>query len=103
MIAPPGSLKKNHDLSGVVLDHYGLFPRSILHLFNQISGKGDVITLSICQMGGWGYVPVDLVKDEMVYFDDRELKYVGLHEVVLNEPSDVIKLMVMLEAKRCAD
>ena len=64
MIAPVGSLKKNHDMSGSVLDHYGVFPRAVLQLFNQISGKGDVITLSICQMGGWRYFPIDLVADK---------------------------------------
>ena len=103
MIAPPGSLKKNHDMSGAVMDHYGLFPRSVLELFNQLSGKGDIITLSICQMGGWGYFPVDLITDTMVFFDDKDMKYVGLHEVILNEPGDVIKVMLMLESKRYAD
>jgi len=31
------------------------------------------------------------------------LKYVGLQEVVLNDISDVVKLMIMLEKKRFAD
>ena len=64
MIAPVGSLKKNHDMGGSILDHYGVFPRAVIDLFNKISGKGDVITLSICQMGGWRYFPIDLISDQ---------------------------------------
>lgn len=103
MIAPVGSIKKNHDMSGQVLDHYGIFPRAVLQLYQQIGGKGDVITLSICQMGGWRYFPIDLVSDRQIYFDDISLRYVGLTEVFLNDASDVIKLMIMLEKKRFAE
>ena len=105
LIAPSGSIQKpgGHDLSGAVLDHYGIFPRAVLQLFNQISGKGDVMTLSICQMGGWRYLPMDCVTDKSVFFDDKLLKYVGLQECVLHEASDVIKYMIMLEKKRFAE
>lgn len=48
MIAPVGSLKKGHDMSGSVLDHYGILPRAVIEIFNQINGKGDVLTLSVC-------------------------------------------------------
>jgi hypothetical protein len=50
MIAPVGSIKKKggHDLSGAILDHYGLFPRTVLQLYQQVAGGGSICTLSIC-------------------------------------------------------
>ena len=84
-------------MSGSVLEHYGIFPRAVLQLFNQITGKGDVVTLSICQMGGWNFFPMDMVADRIVFFDDLSLRYIGLNEVILNDASEVIKLMILLE------
>ena len=80
MIAPVGSIKKagGHDMGGAVLDHYGLFPRTVLQLYSQIAGPGNVLTLSITQMGGWRYFPVDLITDKTIVFDDRLGRYVGL-------------------------
>ena len=101
MIAPVGSLKKGHDLGGSILSHYGLFPRTIIDLFNRINGRGDVMTLSICQMGGFEYLPKDLIADQLVYFDMVDiLEYIGLTEKVLESVSDIVKIMVMLEKKR---
>jgi Rad3-related DNA helicase len=36
MIAPVGSIQKKggHDMSGAVLDHYGIFPRTVIDLYN---------------------------------------------------------------------
>ena len=100
MIAPVGSLKKNHDLGGQILDHYGVFPRAVLQLFEQIKSKGGLMTLSICQMGGWQMFPIDLVSDKTILFDDKMLQYMGLSEVVLNSQTDIVNLMLMLEKKR---
>ena len=35
MIAPVGSIKKvgGHDMGGGILDHYGIFPRTVLKLY----------------------------------------------------------------------
>lgn len=36
LIAPTGSIQKEggHDMSGAVLDHYGILPRTLIDLYN---------------------------------------------------------------------
>lgn len=54
-------------------------------------------------MGGWRYFPIDIISDQQIYFDDISLRYVGLTEVILNDISEVIKLLLLLEKKRFAE
>lgn len=107
MIAPVGSIKKKggHDMGGAVLEHYGIFPRTVLHLYNLISGMGPghICTLSLCQMGGWAYFPIDLVTGEGCYFDYNDNFYFGLTETIIKDPSDIIKYLIILEQKRSVD
>ena len=50
LIAPVGSFKKfGTDESGQILEHYGLFPRAALTIFNllQNSGRKYILTCNI--------------------------------------------------------
>ena len=61
------------------------------------------MTLSITQMGGWRYFPKDLSNDRDIVFDDRLNRYVGLSEAVLNDVSDIVKHLILLEKKRFSE
>lgn len=52
-------------------------------------------------MGGFEFFPKDLFMDRFVYFDMVSInKYIGLSEVILNDISDVINVMLTLEKRR---
>ena len=65
MIAPVGSLNApgGTDPSGELLEHYGLFPRTALRIYDLLakSKAKFMLTLTVCQVGGWGFHPMDLI------------------------------------------
>ena len=93
MIAPVGSLNKpgGVDMSGEILPHYGIFPRTVLTLFRELKDSNAVMTISVVQCGGWMYYPHDLLKNSANIRIDANHNYIGLTEIEITCEADLLK------------
>ena len=104
MIAPVGSLNKKGgvDMSGSMLSHYGLFPRTTIAIFRELQNSGVTMTMSIVQCGGQAYVPTDLLNGSVIRIDNNH-NYIGLTEVEINSEADLLDTFQKIEKLRYSD
>jgi hypothetical protein len=97
-LGPPGTFKKDAKFTGEIEDHFGMFPRAAMKIFQHAESVGAICTIALAQ--DYFREISCMINDKVVKVDPNLNVLTGLKEVLVDSVQKLTEICQIIDQKR---